>query len=286
MPIPRAPAMKIVFNATGQQYCQTTSFTYLGGKLTEMPNLSDEIDRRIRAGWMGFKRYKRELYDLPKASLLPLKTRMVRSEVAEALLYGCVTWTPLKCHYAKLRTTHHNRMLLRILGAWCKSPNKRILSYKDALHRTQCESIETTVRTRRLLWAGALLRMGDHRLPKRVMSGELENAGKRGPGGKEKEWTDCVADDLRLFGVTVDWKTAALDPGAWYNTVQEGGCRFMAAWVREEENASNQRQKKRDAEEADKVEVAPGVTVASLRRFRTALIGPTQGLPKRRRLYR
>ena len=66
--------------------------------------------------------------------------------------------------------------------------------------------------------------------------------------------------------------------------VQEGGCRFMAAWVREEENASNQRQKKRDAEEADKVEVAPGVTVASLRRFRTALIGPTQGLPKRRRL--
>ena len=77
--------------------------------------------------------------------------------------------------------------------------------------------------------------MGDHRLPKRVMSEELENAGKRGPGGKEKEWTDFVADDLRLFGVTVDWRTAALDPGAWYNTVHEGGCMFMAAWVREEE---------------------------------------------------
>ena len=62
----------------------------------------------------------------------------------------------------------------------------------------------------------------------------------------------------------------------------------MAAWVREEENASNQQQKKkREAEEADKVEVAPGVTtVASLRRFRTALIGPTQGLHKRRRLCR
>ena len=54
----------------------------------------------------------------------------------------------------------------------------------------------------------------------------------------------------------------------------------------EQENASNQRQKKREAEEADKVEVAPGVTVASLRRFRTALIEPIQGLPKRRRLCR
>ena len=53
MPIPRAPATKIVFNATGQRYRQTTSFTYLGSTVTEMPNLSDKIDRRIRAGWMG-----------------------------------------------------------------------------------------------------------------------------------------------------------------------------------------------------------------------------------------
>ena len=58
-----------------------------------------------------------------------------------------------------------------------------------------------------------------------------------------------MADDLWLFGVTEDWSTAALDPGAWYNTVHGGGCRFMAAWVREEENASNQRQKKKEAEE-------------------------------------
>ena len=72
MPIPRAPATKIVFNATRQQYRQTTSFTYLGGTVTETPNLSDEIDLRIRAGWMGFKRYKRELYDHLKARLLPL----------------------------------------------------------------------------------------------------------------------------------------------------------------------------------------------------------------------
>ena len=164
---------------------------------------------------MGFKRYTREMYNRSKASLLPLKAQMVRSEVVEALLYRCATWTPLKGHYTKLRTTHH-RMLLRILGAWCKSPNKSILSYKDALQQTECESTETTVRTRRLLWAEALLRMDDHRLPKGVMSGELENAGKRGTGGKEKEWTDCVADNLRLFGITGDWSTAAPDPGVWY----------------------------------------------------------------------
>ena len=54
----------------------------------------------------------------------------------------------------------------------------------------------------------------------------------------------------------------------------------MAAWMKEEKNAPKQRQKRREAEEPDKVEVAPGVTVASLRRFRAALIGRTQGLRK------
>ena len=127
MPIPRAPATQIVFNATGQQYPQTTSFTCLGGTVAETSNLSEEIDRRIRAGWMSFERYTRELYDHPKASLLPLKAQMVRSVVVEALLHGCATWAPLKGHYTKFRTTHH-RMLLPILGAWCKSPNKRVLS--------------------------------------------------------------------------------------------------------------------------------------------------------------
>ena len=96
--------------------------------------------------------------------------------------------------------------------------------------------------------------------------------------------TDCVAEDLRLFGITGDWSTAAPDPGAWYSTVHEGGCRFMAVWVKEEKKAPEHRQRKREAEEADKVEVAPGVTVASLRRFRATLSELTQGLPKRRRL--
>ena len=154
---------------------------------------------------------------------------------------------PLKGHYTKLCTTHH-RMLLGILGAWCESPNKRILSYKDALQRTECESIETIMRTRKVSWSGALLRMGDHRLPRRVMAGELENVGKPGPGGKEKEWTDCVVEDLRLFVITGDCNTAALDPGAWYSTVREGGCRFMASWMKEEDQVSEHRQRKREAD--------------------------------------
>ena len=47
----------------------------------------------------------------------------------------------------------------------------------------------------------------------------------------------------------------------------------MAARVRGQEKAPKRQERKRGAEEANKVEVAPGVTVASLRRLRVALIG-------------
>ena len=115
-PILRTPAKQMVaFNATGQHYRQTTSFACLDGAVTEGPNLSDEIDRRIRAEWMIFRHNTRELYNRLKACLLDLKARMVKSEVVKAFLYGCITWAPLKGHYNKLRITHH-RMLLRIPG--------------------------------------------------------------------------------------------------------------------------------------------------------------------------
>ena len=70
-------------------------------------------------------------------------------------------------------------------------------SYNRALEITRSESIETTLRTRRLLWAGTLIQMSDGRLPKRIMFGNLEGAVRRGRGGKEKEWTVCVQSDIR-----------------------------------------------------------------------------------------
>ena len=44
-----------------------------------------------------------------------LKVRMLKAEVMETLLYGCVTWTLGQEHFAELRTAHHN-LLLRIIG--------------------------------------------------------------------------------------------------------------------------------------------------------------------------
>ena len=99
-------------------------------------------------------------------------------------------------------------------------------SYNRALEITRGESIETTLRTRRFLWAGTLIRMSGGRLPNRIMFGNLEGAVRRGRRGKKKEWTDCVQSDIRAFGITVGWKAMALKGEVWVEAATEGGRRL------------------------------------------------------------
>ena len=92
-----------------------------------------------------------------------LKLRMQEAEMMETLLYGCVTWTFGKEHFADLRTAHH-RFLLRIIGFHRRQRTYHLMSYAKALKKAQCERVETTIRKRRLLFAGAVQRTHNERL--------------------------------------------------------------------------------------------------------------------------
>ena len=65
--------------------------------------------------------------------------------------------------------------------------------------------------------------MGGGRPPKQIVFGNLEGAVRRGRGGKEKEWTDCVQSDIRTFGIAGDWEAPALKIEVWVETVRRVG---------------------------------------------------------------
>ena len=118
------------------------------------------------------------------------------------MLYGCVTWNPRACHYDTLRRAHHS-FLIRCIG-WRKNDRAdHPIFYLDTLFETGSESIEATLRRSRILLAGFVARMEDTRLPRCVMFGEL--VGDAGcVGGEEKEWMECLLDDLRAFVINAD----------------------------------------------------------------------------------
>ena len=212
---------------------------YLGGNVNHNADLSIEVDRRIRNAWFSLRKYALELYDRPSAPL-ELKIRMLRAEVLETMLYGCVTWSPRACHNDTLRRAHH-RFWTRCIG-WRKHIRAdHLISYLNTLVKTASESIEATLRRRRVLFAGFVAGMEDTRLPKCVMFGEMVG-GAGCVGGQEKEWMGCFLDGLRAFGINADqWTTAAPGQGEWRRTAEQGAEHFKAKWIAAEKTKAGLR---------------------------------------------
>ena len=87
--------------------------------------------------------------------------------------------------------------------------------------KTGSESIEASLRRRRILFAGFVARMVDTRLPKSVMFVELVG-GAGCVGSQEKEWIGCFLDDLRAFDINADQRTSSPGRGG---ITQDGGTR-------------------------------------------------------------
>ena len=114
------------------------------------------------------------------------------------------------------------------------------------------------------LQAASLLCGGrtEEQLSRRVMFGTMVGGKNPGPGRPEKNWAQCLVDDLRVFGATkgstesvsfmfgvetVLWPTAAKTGGKWYRGVVEAAECFMTRWHRDEAESSWLRHATEDA---------------------------------------
>jgi hypothetical protein len=75
----------------------------------------------------------------------------------------------------------------------------RIRTNKELQDQYRSSDTVTSIKVRRLEWAGHVVRMDDERMEKRVFLGN--QGGRRKPGRPTLRWMDCVEDDLKTFGV-------------------------------------------------------------------------------------
>ena len=76
------------------------------------------------------------------------------------------------------------------------------MSHAKAIKKEQCQSVETSVGKRRLLFAGVVQRATNERLTHRVMFGMMASGVNSGRGRPETNWAQCLADDIRVFEAT------------------------------------------------------------------------------------
>ena len=179
----------------------------------------------------------------------------------EALLCGCMAWAPRNAHYYRQLWTAHHKLLLRVIGYRRIHGTYRHMSYAKALKKTRSQSVKATIRQRRLLFARALARQGDKRLPKRLLfAGKLEG----GPGQPAQHWQKSLRDDFKAFralhgSTPTDRQTFGVDRVVWtdaarkeegvplYAGVLLGAGRFMVSWHKGQEEASRLREVNRAA---------------------------------------
>jgi len=118
------------------------------------------------------------------------------------VLYGCETWSLTLREERRLRV-FENRVLKRVFGPkrgevtgeWRKLNNEKLSDLYSL------PNIVRVVKSRRIIWAGHVARMGQERGVYRVLVGKPE--GKRPLGRPRRRWEDNIKMDLQQVGGVV-----------------------------------------------------------------------------------
>ena len=94
--------------------------------------------------------------------------KVYKAVVRTNLLYGCETWTCCRRHIKALDRFHMRHLCILLKIKW----QDRITDAK-VLQRSHSTGIEALLIAAQLRWAGHVWRMGDERIPKRLLYGEL-----------------------------------------------------------------------------------------------------------------
>ena len=95
----------ILIHVGTQEVEKVNDYVYLGQLVTMKNDKSDEIKRRIAAGWGAFGQYR----EILKSKMpLSLKRKVYNQCIQAAMTYGCQTWAVTKRMQDRLKTTQRS----------------------------------------------------------------------------------------------------------------------------------------------------------------------------------
>lgn len=195
----------------GEMVEEEKKFPYLGVTMSEDSSSCEEVGLRIAKAGKVFRALHYPLWKRKQVSV-ETKIAIYRAAVLPVLLYGAEVWV-LSVKESRRLEVFHRKCLRIILGITKRDhwTNEKVLE-----ETSMCEVGELVTRSR-LRWLGHVVRMGEDRLPPRVLYGSMAGKGTRGkPAGR---WKDMIAGDLKKREV-IGWYDLAKDRKLWRTVVQ------------------------------------------------------------------
>ena len=199
-------------NLGGTRLKQVSSFTYLGGTVSENGSTDGELSRRVQSGANAWRKVEGVMAD--RRISKKLKGKVLSVCVVPALAYGLETVALTDAQHQKLQICKNN-WVRRIAGV--KRVEKRRLEElreEVGLSRTITDKVVGS----RLKWAGQVVQMEEIRAPKRAFM--IEESGRRRRGRPKMRWRERVAKDARAAGVPGEWTEVAKDWAMWRRLVK------------------------------------------------------------------
>ena len=182
------------FTLDGQPLDIVPHFTYLGSTLSPSCNIDDEIQVRISLASSAFGRLTSRVFQNRNLTI-STKADVYKAVCLSTLLYGSETWTPYQKHIRTLEA-FHIRCLRRILGVTWEDR----VPYLEVYDRTHTPSIAVLLAQKHLRWAGHVIRMPAHRLPRQTLYGQLLGS-QRSAGGPKKRFKDHLKTLLKQCNI-------------------------------------------------------------------------------------
>ena len=194
------------------------TFTYLGSTISANAGMDEEISNRISKATAAFGNLLKRLW-LNHDIRLDTKICVYKAAILTPLLYGSETWTTYKRQVKRL-DHFHQRCLRRIVGIrW-----QQMIPDTKVLQTCKISGIESLLIKYKLQWAGHVSRMDEHRIPRRLLYGTIDDAvNKIGLGRPATRYRDNLKDSLTKAEIPIaQWERLAEARVPWRSMCRTG----------------------------------------------------------------
>lgn len=187
---------------------EVTKFNYLG--VTIGKSSKDRIQERIQKGNQAFGRNKQLLRS--KNISKQTKIKMYKTLIRPVITYATETTTLTKKDEEDLRIVER-KIMRSILGPQRTIDGEtKMRTNKEIEQEMGGENIARYIKSRRLEWAGHIMRRAPTEMIKRITN--WTPLGPRSRGRPRKRWRNQIEEDIKIMKIK-DWKTRCRNRKDW-----------------------------------------------------------------------
>ncbi|KAH1257632.1 hypothetical protein GmHk_03G007566 [Glycine max] len=183
---------------------QVTQFKYLGSVIHDDGEIEGDVNHRIQAGWMKWRKASGVLCDAKVP--IKLKGKFYRTAIRPAILYGTECWAVNSQHENKVGVAE-----MRMLRWMCGKTRQDKIRNEAIRERVGVAPIAEKMVENRLRWFGHVERRPVDSVVRRVDQMERRQT-IRGRGRPKKTIREVIKKDLEINGLD---RSMVLDRTLW-----------------------------------------------------------------------